>query len=44
MPPMITASIIAITYNLNKTLASLMVGVGIAVSVLTLAIWYWVLS
>jgi len=44
MPPMITASIIAITYNLNKGLASLMVGVGIAVSALTLPLWYWVLS
>jgi len=44
MPPMITASIIAITYNLNKTLASLMVGVGIGVSVLTLTFWYWILS
>jgi len=44
MPPMITASIIAITYNLNKGLASLMVGVGIAVSVLTLPLWYWILS
>ena len=43
MPPMITASIIAIRFNLKPKLASLMVGVGIPISLLTLSIWYWIL-
>lgn len=44
MPPMITASIIAIKFNLKPKLASLMVGVGIPISLVTLSIWYWILS
>ncbi|KEO75753.1 AEC family transporter [Anditalea andensis] len=44
MPPMITASIIAVTYHLKPKLASLMVGVGIPLSMITLLIWYWILQ
>jgi malate permease and related proteins len=44
MPPMITASIIAIKFNLKPKLASLMVGVGIPISLVTLSIWYWILN
>lgn len=44
MGPMITGSILAITYNLNPRLASMMVGIGIPVSFLTLAFWYFVLE
>lgn len=44
MPPMITASIIAIKFNLKPKLASLMVGVGIPISLITLSIWYWILN
>jgi len=44
MPPMITASIIAIKFNLKPKLASLMVGVGIPISLLTLSIWYLILN
>jgi malate permease and related proteins len=44
MPPMITASIIAVSYRLNPKLANLMVGVGIPVSFVTMAVWYWVLG
>ncbi|MGY6559111.1 MAG: AEC family transporter [Nitritalea sp.] len=44
MAPMITGSILAISYNLNPRLASLMVGVGIPLSFLTIAFWYWVLE
>jgi len=44
MPPMITASIIAIKFNLKPKLASLMVGVGIPLSLLTLSLWYLILK
>lgn len=44
MAPMITGSILAITYNLNPRLASLMVGIGVPVSFLTLAFWYFVIE
>ncbi|MHC2991123.1 transporter [Pontibacter sp. HJ8] len=40
MAPMITASIVAISYGLKPRLASMMVGFGIPLSFLTLAIWY----
>jgi malate permease and related proteins len=41
MAPMITGSIIAITHQLEPRLASLLVGVGIPLSFLTLGVWYW---
>jgi malate permease and related proteins len=44
MAPMITGSIIAITHDLEPKLASLLVGVGIPVSFLTIAIWYFILG
>lgn len=44
MAPMITGSIIAITHDLEPKLASLLVGVGIPLSFLTIAIWYFILG
>jgi predicted permease len=44
MAPMITASIVAISYGLKPRLASMMVGFGIPLSFLTLAIWYLLIS
>lgn len=43
MAPMITGSIIAITHQLEPRLASLLVGVGIPLSFLTVGIWYWII-
>lgn len=43
MPPMITAAIVASEYKLNKELASMLVGIGIIVSFLTLTGWWLVL-
>lgn len=40
MAPMITGSIVAIMYGLNARLATLMVGVGVPLSFITLAGWY----
>jgi len=40
MAPMITASILAIDNNLNPKLASLLVGIGIPISLLTVYGWY----
>lgn len=39
MPPMITAAIIANEYGLDRELTSLMVGLGIPISLLTLGLW-----
>jgi hypothetical protein len=44
MAPMITASILATSHGLKPRLANMMVGVGIPLSLLTLALWYWVLE
>jgi len=44
MAPMITGSIIAISHDLEPKLASLLVGVGIPLSFLSLSGWYWILS
>ena len=43
MGPMVTAAIIASAHNLQPRLCNLMLGVGIPVSFLTLALWYYVL-
>ncbi len=40
MPPMVMGSILAIKYNLNKKLASMMVGFGILISALSISLWY----
>ncbi|MFW6347562.1 MAG: AEC family transporter [Cyclonatronaceae bacterium] len=44
MAPMITGSILAITYGLNPRLAALMVGIGVPLSFATLALWYVLLE
>jgi malate permease and related proteins len=44
MAPMITGSIIAISHNLEPKLASLLVGVGIPISFVTIGLWYWYLG
>ena len=43
MAPMITGTILASNYGLKPKLSSMMVGVGIPLSFVTLAFWYWVL-
>ncbi|MCX2746128.1 AEC family transporter [Mangrovivirga sp. M17] len=44
MPSMITASILAVNYNLKKELANSMVGVGLLASVILLPLWYFLLE
>jgi malate permease and related proteins len=44
MAPMITGSIIAISHDLEPRLASLMVGVGIPLSFLTVGLWYFIIQ
>ncbi|MEX2572821.1 MAG: AEC family transporter [Balneolaceae bacterium] len=44
MAPMITGSIMAITFGLNPRLATLMVGIGVPLSFATLAFWHYFLS
>ncbi|MEC5156923.1 AEC family transporter [Chryseobacterium sp. MP_3.2] len=43
MAPMITAAIIASTHKLEPKLCNLMVGIGIPLSLLTVALWYLIL-
>ena len=43
MAPMITASILAASYELEPRLAGLMVGVGVPISFMTLSAWYFFL-
>ena len=44
MGPMIGGAIVALQYNLNPALITLMVGVGIALSFVTLPVWWWALE
>lgn len=44
MAPMITAGVIATQYNLNPRLANLTVSIGILLSLITTAIWYWFMN
>lgn len=44
MAPMITGAILAATYGLKPKLANMMVGVGIPVSFVTIAGWYYLLE
>ncbi|MFD2515346.1 AEC family transporter [Pontibacter locisalis] len=44
MAPMITASIVAASYGLKPRLANMMIGFGIPISFLTLAVWYWLVQ
>jgi len=43
MAPMITASVLATNYGLKPKLSTMMIGIGIPLSFLTLAFWYWIL-
>ena len=43
MAPMITAGIIAIDHELNPPLVTLMIGIGIPLSFITLTGWWWLL-
>ncbi|GEP50549.1 transporter [Flavobacterium noncentrifugens] len=43
MAPMITASVLATTYGLKPKLSTMMIGIGIPLSFVTLAFWYWIL-
>ncbi|MCM2359890.1 MAG: AEC family transporter [Geobacteraceae bacterium] len=43
MAPMITAGIIAVDHDLNPPLVTLMLGIGIPLSFLTLPVWWWLL-
>ena len=43
MAPMITASVLATSYGLKPKLSTMMIGIGIPLSFLTLAFWYWIL-
>lgn len=44
MAPMITASILATTHGLKPRLSSMMIGYGIPISFITLAVWYLILQ
>lgn len=44
MAPMITACLVAASYGLKPRLCNMMVGVGIPLSFLTIALWYWLLQ
>ncbi|QSB28280.1 AEC family transporter [Flavobacterium sp. CLA17] len=44
MAPMITGAILASTYGLKPKLSSMMIGFGIPVSFVTLAVWYFIVS
>jgi predicted permease len=44
MAPMITAAILASSYGLKPKLSSMMIGIGIPLSFLTLAFWYFILN
>ena len=44
MPPMITSAILASSYGLKPKLSSMMIGIGIPLSFLTLAFWYFILQ
>jgi hypothetical protein len=43
MAPMISAGIVAVDHRLNPPLVTLMIGLGIPLSFLTLPVWWWVL-
>lgn len=44
MAPMITGAILAQTYGLKPKLSSMMIGFGIPISFVTLAIWYFIVG
>jgi predicted permease len=44
MAPMITGAILASTYGLKPKLSSMMIGFGIPISFVTLAVWYFIVQ
>lgn len=44
MAPMITGAILASNYGLKPKLSSMLIGIGIPLSFLTLALWYWIIT
>jgi malate permease and related proteins len=44
MAPMITGTILASNYGLKPKLSSMMVGIGIPLSFVTIAFWYFIVS
>ena len=44
MAPMVMGSVLATQFNLNPRLANFMVGIGIPLSAITLALWWWVVK
>jgi hypothetical protein len=44
MAPMITGGILATENHLNPRLSSMMIGIGIPLSLLTVPVWWWILS
>ncbi len=44
MPPFLTSGIIASQYNLNPRLSNLIIGIGIAISFVTTAFWFWLIQ
>ncbi|WP_226389571.1 AEC family transporter [Penaeicola halotolerans] len=44
MAPMITASIVASSNQLNEKLAGMMVGIGVPLSFFTVLLWYWMIG
>jgi predicted permease len=44
MAPMITAGIVAVEHDLNPPLVTLLLGIGIPLSFLTLPAWWWLLQ
>jgi predicted permease len=44
MAPMITGCILAATYGLKPKLSGMMIGIGIPLSFITVAFWYWILT
>lgn len=44
MAPMITGSIVAIQYNLQPKLATLLASLGIPISLVSILIWHWLLG
>ncbi|RPI14624.1 MAG: AEC family transporter [Ignavibacteriae bacterium] len=43
MPPMVMGSVLATQFNLNPKLANLMIGIGIPISAITLALWWMII-
>lgn len=44
MPPMVMGAVLASSFNLNPRLSNLMVGIGIPLSFITLAFWYYIIK